>query len=73
MLDGDRGLISNLEKQEIYGELKLKENDFKLLTDKLMTVAAAHCDNRILSMLEGGYDIQALEQSMITHLKELQK
>ena len=38
-----------------------------------MAVAAAYCDNRILSMLEGGYDIQALEQSMIMHLKELQK
>jgi len=23
-------------------------------------------------MLEGGYDIQALEQSMLTHLSELQ-
>ena len=46
---------------------------FKLLTDKLMAVAADYCDNRILSMLEGGYDIQALEQSMIIHLKELQK
>lgn len=53
--------------------LKLNENDFKSLTNKLMDVAADHCDNRILSMLEGGYDIQALEQSMITHLKELQK
>ena len=30
MLDGNRGLISNLEKQEIYKELKLKENDLKL-------------------------------------------
>ena len=56
--------------------LLMEENPllyFKLLTNKLMDVAADHCDNRILSMLEGGYDIQALEQSMIMHLKELQK
>ena len=30
LLDGNRGLISNLEKKEIYKELKLKENDLKL-------------------------------------------
>ena len=32
-----------------------------------------YSNNRIISMLEGGYDIQALEQSMLIHLRELQK
>ena len=30
LLDGDRGLISNLEKKEIYNELKIKENNLKI-------------------------------------------
>ena len=52
--------------------LELLENDFKLITQKLMGIADKYCDNRIISMLEGGYDIQALENSMITHIRELQ-
>ncbi len=52
--------------------LELLENDFKLITQKLMSIADKYCDNRIISMLEGGYDIQALENSMITHIRELQ-
>ena len=48
------------------------ENDFKLITQKLMSIACQYCDNRIISMLEGGYDIQALERSMIAHIRELQ-
>ena len=35
LLDGNRGLISNLEKQEIYKELKLKESDLKLKINDL--------------------------------------
>ena len=30
LLDGDRGLISNFEKKEIYNELKIKENNLKI-------------------------------------------
>ena len=30
LLDGDRGLISNLEKKEIYNELIIKENNLKI-------------------------------------------
>ena len=52
--------------------LNLVENDFKLITQKLMSIACQYCDNRIISMLEGGYDIQALERSMIAHIRELQ-
>ena len=37
-----------------------------------MSIADKYCDNRIISMLEGGYDIQALENSMIAHIRELQ-
>ena len=59
-------------KKDPLASLELLENDFKLITQKLMSIADKYCDNRIISMLEGGYDIQALENSMITHIRELQ-
>ena len=53
--------------------LDLVENDFRLITSKLREIANKYCSGKIISMLEGGYDIKALENSMITHLSELQK
>jgi acetoin utilization deacetylase AcuC-like enzyme len=35
-------------------------------------IANNYCEGRLLSMLEGGYDINALEQSILTHIKILQ-
>ena len=61
-----------LMKKDPLASLNLVENDFKLITQKLMSIAWQYCDNRIISMLEGGYDIQALERSMIAHIRELQ-
>ena len=52
MLDGDRGLISNLEKQEIYGELKLKENDLKLKISDLEHKNSLLTDNLDLDFIE---------------------
>ena len=53
--------------------LDLVENDFRLITGKLREIANKYCGGKIISLLEGGYDIKALENSMITHLSELQK
>ena len=52
LLDGDRGLISNLEKQEIYGELKLKENDLKLKIIDLEQKNSLLTDNLDLDFIE---------------------
>ena len=52
--------------------LNLIEKDFEAITMKLKLLANQYCGGKIVSMLEGGYDIHALEQSMITHLKVLQ-
>ena len=52
--------------------LNLIEKDFEVITKKLKSLANKYCGGKIVSMLEGGYDIHALEQSMITHLKVLQ-
>ena len=52
MLDGNRGLISNLEKQSIYEELKLKENDLKLKISDLEHKNSLLTDNLDLDFIE---------------------
>ena len=52
--------------------LNLVESDFKKITSKLKLLANKHCEGKIISMLEGGYDINALERSILIHLEELQ-
>jgi len=53
--------------------INLLEKDYEIVTSKLKLLANQSCEGRIVSMLEGGYDIHALEQSMLAHLNELQK
>ena len=52
MLDGNRGLISNLEKQEIYRELKLKESNLKLKISDLEQKNSLLTDNLDLDFIE---------------------
>ena len=52
LLDGNRGLISNLEKQSIYEELKLKENDLKLKISDLEHKNSLLTDNLDLDFIE---------------------
>ena len=52
LLDGNRGLISNLEKQEIYKELKSKENDLKLKISDLEHKNSLLTDNLDLDFIE---------------------
>lgn len=49
--------------------LRLIEDDFVWATDKLMNVAEHHCQGRIVSMLEGGYDLAALGRSAGAHVE----
>ncbi len=52
MLDGNRGLISNLEKQSTYKELKLKENDLKIQIRNLEHKNSLLTDNLDLDFIE---------------------
>ena len=52
LLDGNRGLISNLEKQSIYKELKLKENDLKIKIRNLEHKNSLLTDNLDLDFIE---------------------
>jgi acetoin utilization deacetylase AcuC-like enzyme len=54
-------------------ELKLTEEDFSWATGKLMESAGRWCGNRVVSLLEGGYDLQGLALSTAAHLSRLMK
>jgi acetoin utilization deacetylase AcuC-like enzyme len=53
------------------GGMALVESDYAWLTQQIMAVAREHAQGRIVSCLEGGYDLSALGRSVVAHLKVL--
>ncbi|NBJ11400.1 histone deacetylase family protein [Microvirga arsenatis] len=51
--------------------LNLTESDFAWATQKLMDLADRHCGQRIVSVLEGGYDLEGLAKSAAFHIDAL--
>ena len=51
--------------------LNLKAEDFDWVTRKLMDVADTSAGGRIVSVLEGGYDLQGLKESVAAHVTAL--
>jgi acetoin utilization deacetylase AcuC-like enzyme len=52
-------------------ELNWVEEDFVWLTQKLMALAQRHAKGRLVSVLEGGYDLPALASSVKVHVETL--
>ena len=53
--------------------LNLVEADFAWATARLMEVAGKYCQDRVVSVLEGGYDLQGLAQSVAAHVVTLMR
>ncbi len=51
--------------------LRLEAEDFAWATRKLMELAARRCGGKVVSILEGGYDLQGLSDSVTAHVKTL--
>jgi acetoin utilization deacetylase AcuC-like enzyme len=51
--------------------IRLEEEDFAWITRKIVDIAGEYCDGKIVSSLEGGYDLEALSSSVSAHLSEL--
>lgn len=51
--------------------LQLVESDYAWVTARLKEVAERHARGRVVSVLEGGYDLHALGRSVAAHLKAL--
>ena len=54
-------------------ELRVETEDFAWLTDQLLAVADARCGGRVVSVLEGGYDLRALAASSAAHVRRLMR
>ena len=52
-------------------DLMLETEDFAWLTRELRTIARRHAFGRIVSSLEGGYDLEALRECSVAHVNEL--
>jgi acetoin utilization deacetylase AcuC-like enzyme len=52
-------------------QLRLVEEDFAWVTEKLLEAAAKHCGGKLVSTLEGGYDLDALGASTAVHVETL--
>lgn len=55
------------------GSLCMTADDFAWVTRELMVAAERHCDGRLVSVLEGGYDLQGLRESVGAHVAELMR
>jgi acetoin utilization deacetylase AcuC-like enzyme len=53
--------------------LRLDEEDFAWVTRRLVDIAGEKCGGRIVSTLEGGYDLRALSDSVSAHVDELMR
>ena len=54
-------------------QLDVDEADFAWLTERICCAARRHCDGRVVSLLEGGYDLRALADSTAAHLRVLMR
>lgn len=52
-------------------QFNLIEADYAWVTQQLMDIAAHHAQGRIVSLLEGGYELHALGRSVLAHIREL--
>lgn len=53
------------------GNMNLTEDSFRWLTKELKNLATKHCQGRVISLLEGGYNLHALGECAAVHLDEL--
>jgi acetoin utilization deacetylase AcuC-like enzyme len=58
-------------RRDPLGNLNLVEADFAWATRKLMDVARSHAHERVVSVLEGGYDLEGLSRSVAAHVTAL--
>jgi acetoin utilization deacetylase AcuC-like enzyme len=58
-------------REDDLGQLGLTENDFAWITSRIRDVAKRHSRGRIVSMLEGGYNLDALARSVEAHIRVL--
>jgi acetoin utilization deacetylase AcuC-like enzyme len=52
-------------------QVSLSDDAYETMTRKLVAIADAHCQGRLISILEGGYDLAALSRCVVRHVAAL--
>jgi len=60
-------------REDDMAQMGLVEADYTWLTQQIVTVADQYAKGRIISALEGGYNLSALGRSVAAHIKALSK
>lgn len=60
-------------REDDMGQLNLHESDYKWITDVLVDMAEKYSSSRVVSFLEGGYDMSSLGRSAVLHIRSLAK
>jgi acetoin utilization deacetylase AcuC-like enzyme len=58
-------------REDDMGNMGLVEDDYAWITEQIRAVAKRHAQGRIVSCLEGGYNLSALGRSVVAHLRVL--
>ena len=58
-------------REDDLGNMGLVEDDYAWITEQIREVAKRHAKGRIVSCLEGGYNLSALGRSVVAHLRAL--
>ncbi|MDI9332597.1 MAG: histone deacetylase family protein [Alphaproteobacteria bacterium] len=58
-------------REDDLGQLGMTEADYRWITEQLMDLALRHAQGRIVSCLEGGYNLSALGRSVEAHVRAL--
>ncbi len=58
-------------RRDPLAQIEAEAEDFGWVTGRIVELAATHADGRIVAMLEGGYDLQGLSESVAAHVAAL--
>jgi acetoin utilization deacetylase AcuC-like enzyme len=53
------------------GQLQLQDEDYEWITRQIRAIAETACNGRLVSILEGGYDLEALASAALAHTSAL--
>ncbi len=59
-------------KDDPIGGFDLETQDFALLTKKICALANKCCDGKVVSVLEGGYNLSAIAESAVAHVQAME-
>ena len=58
-------------KDDPLAQINLESKDYHTLTKRILAIANKVCNGKVVSILEGGYNLEALKESVNYHVKSL--